>query len=114
MLDQSDERRRAQLAAGLARNKPAELTEFLIAVLAAEKAVSVRLAIVDALGRYSSPRVREELARLASSDTEVRVSLLALERLRWLITEDARDLLNKRLELARRSGDQAAISRLQA
>ncbi len=114
MLDQSDERRRAQLAAGLARNKPAELTEFLIAVLAAEQAVSVRLAIVDTLGRYSSPRVREELARLASSDSELRVSLLALERLRWLITEDARDLLGKRLELARRSGDQAAISRLQA
>ena len=59
----------------------------------------MRLAIVDTLGRYSSPRVREELARLASSDGELRVSLLALERLRWLITEDARDLLNKRLGL---------------
>jgi tartrate-resistant acid phosphatase type 5 len=114
MLDQSDERRRAQLAAGLARTKPAELTEFLIAVLAAEQAVTVRLAIVDTLGRYSSTSVREELRRLAESDREVRVSLLAVERLRWLITEDARELLTKRLELARRSGDEAAILRLQA
>ena len=114
MLNQSDDRRRAQLAAGLARNKPAELTEFLFAVLAAEQAVSVRLAIVDTLGRYSSPRIHDELRRLAASDTEVRISLLALERLRWLLTEDARDLLSKRLELARRGGDQAAISRLQA
>ena len=112
VLDETDERKRAALAGGLARSDPAAMTELLLAVLSTEQSASVRLAIVDSLGRHSSARVRAELARLASSDADLRVSLLALERLRAQLIQDGRDLLAKRLELARRSNDDAAVSRL--
>lgn len=114
MLDQSDERRRAVLAGQLARRDPSALAAFLLAVLSAEQSPPVRFAIVDSLGRHSSARIREELARVAASDPEVRVSLLALERLRAQLIQDARDLLTKRLEAARRSHDDAAVARLVA
>ncbi|HSB12419.1 MAG TPA: metallophosphoesterase [Blastocatellia bacterium] len=114
VLDETDERKRAALAGALARSDPAAMSEFLLAVLSAEQAANVRLAIVDSLGRHSSASVRAELGRLASTDPDVRVSLLALERLRAQLTQDARDLLAKRLELARRSNDDAAVARLSA
>src|SRR5947209_125041 len=56
MLAETDERKRAELAGALARKAPAVVTAFLFAVVSIEQAASVRLSIVDSLGRYSSPR----------------------------------------------------------
>jgi len=112
MLAETDEGKRAQLAGALARKDPGPVTGFLLAVVSVEQAASVRLSIVDSLGRHSNPRIREALERLTASDTDVHVSLLALERLRGQFAQDARDLLVKRLDLARRSNDQAALAQL--
>jgi len=112
MLAETDERKRGQLAIGLFRTDANATMEFLLAVLTAEQSAGVRLAIVDSLGRYSNPRVREALAKAAASDVDVRVSLLALERLRVQLNQDARELLNKRFEAARLAHDDAAVARL--
>lgn len=114
VLDEGDDRRRSQLAVALFRRDPRAVTEFLLAFLQSEKSATVRVAIIDTVGRVSNARIREELARVASSDPEVRVSLLALERLRSQLLQEARDSLTRRLELARRTGDDSAIARLAA
>ena len=80
MLDEADERKRASLAAALWRKDSVAVMEFLLAMLSSEPSASVRLSIVDSVGRNSNPRIRQELARVAASDPDVRVSLLALER----------------------------------
>jgi len=113
-MDETDERKRAALAGGLARRDPAAMTDFLLAVLSVEQSANVRLALVDSLGFHSNVKVRAELARIASSDPDLRVSLMALERLRFQLNRDARELLAKRLDLARRSNDDAAVTRLSA
>ena len=114
MLAETDDRKRAQTAIGMLRKDTNGSLDFLLAVLSAEQSASVRLALVDALGRYPNPKVREQLARFASSDSDVRVSLLAIERLRaqWML--ETRDLVNKRLDAARRTHDEAAVARLAA
>jgi tartrate-resistant acid phosphatase type 5 len=114
VLDESDERKRATLASALWRKDSVAVADFLLAVLSADSSASVRLTLVDSLGRNSNPRIRQELARVAASDTDVRVSLLALERLRTQLAQDGRDLLAKRIELARGSNDEAALARLAA
>ena len=112
MLAETSEARRAQLATALIRRDSSAVFDFLLAVLATEQSAPVRLAIVDSLGRSANPKMREMLAKLAESDADVRVSLLALERLRFHVTQDGRALLNKRLEAARSARDDAAVARL--
>ncbi len=95
---------RARLADDLARVDPAATMEFLLALLDTESSPLVRQRIVDRLGRHAHARVREALERVATSDPDVSVSLVALERLRVQRTEEMRQLLWKRMELARASG----------
>ena len=114
MLAETDERKRAQLTTALIRRDSNAVLDFLLAVLAVEQSATVRLAIVDSFGRNTNPKMREALSKLAASDADVRVSLLALERLRVQLIQDGRDLLNKRLENARSARDDAAVARLAA
>lgn len=114
MLAETDDFKRAQLATALIRRDSSAVLDLLLAVLAMEQSATVRLAIVDWLGRNTSPKMREALAKLAATDADVRVSLLALERLRVHVTQDARALLNRRLEAARSAHDDAAVARLAA
>jgi predicted MPP superfamily phosphohydrolase len=114
MLEQTDERRRAQLAVGLGRSNPRATFEFLLALLSNDPSARVRYAIIDAIWRYPDPKIRQHLSRVAVSDADVGVSLLALERMRALLAQDARELLVKRMELARRSNDESAIRSLAA
>jgi tartrate-resistant acid phosphatase type 5 len=114
MLAETSEARRAQLATALIRRDSSGVLDFMLAVLATEQSATVRLAIVESLGRNPNPKVREMLTRLAASDPDVRVSLLALERLRAQLIQDGRALLNKRLETARSARDDAAVARLAA
>lgn len=114
LIAEPDERKRAQMTTALIRRDSVAVLDFLLVVLSAEQSSTVRFAIVDSLGRNTSPKMREALARLAASDPDVRVSLLALERLRVQYTQEARDLLNKRLEAARSARDEAAVTRLSA
>ena len=114
VLAETDDRKRAQSAIGMLRKDANGSLDFLLAVLSAEQSASGRLALVDTLGRYPNPKVREQLAKMAASDNDVRVSLLAIERLRGQWMQETRDLLNKRLEAARRAHDEAAVTRLAA
>src|SRR5262245_38958699 len=77
MLSEKDVRERAKRAGSLASRDPAAVTEFLLAVLAAEPAVDVRISIVESLGDAPTPRLRQALSDLAASDADARVSLSA-------------------------------------
>ena len=114
MVAEADESKRAQLATALIRSDGNAVLDLMIALLASDQSAGVRLAIVDSLGRNQSPKMRETLAALAASDADVRVSLLALERLRVQLVQDARDLLNRRIDAARKAHDDAAVARLAA
>lgn len=104
LLGQADQKARARLADDLARTNPSETMEFLLALLEAESSPLVRQRIVDRLGRHRHVRVRGALERVAASDPDVGVSLVALERLRVQRTEEMRQLLWKRMELAQAGG----------
>jgi len=112
ILKQTDERERARLAGDLARKDAAGAMEFLLAVLAADPAHRVRSAIVDRMGRYSHPQVRQALERQVLSDSDTDVALLALERLRAQQAQDLAKLLRQRLEQARTKNDEAALRQL--
>lgn len=114
MLSERDVPERAKRAGNLARRDPAALTEFMLAVLAAEPSVDVRISIVESLGDAPTPRIRQALSDLAASDADFHVSLSALERLRFLTAREERDLLQQRLDLARRAHDDAGFERLAA
>jgi len=112
LLNQSDEKRRAKLADDLARLDPAATMEFFLGVLDTESSPIVRLRIVDRLGRHPHARVREALERIATSDPDVAVSLSALERLRVQRTEAMRQLLWRRMEMARATANGSVPSQL--
>ena len=112
MLSEKDVRERAKRAGSLARRDPPAVTEFLLAVLAAEPSMDVRISIVESLGDAPTPRLRQALSDLAASDANAYVSLSALERLRFLGVREERDLLQQRLDLARRAHDDAGFERL--
>ena len=112
LLEEADEKSRARLADDLARLDPGASMEFLLAVLDTEPSPLVRQRIVDRLGRHSHTRIRERLERVATSDPDVGVSLTALERLRVQRTEQMRQLLWKRMELARANDNGSVSSQL--
>jgi tartrate-resistant acid phosphatase type 5 len=105
-------RDRAKLAGKLAEQEPARAKAFLISILDHDETPAVRLEIVDRLGTQPGGDIRQALERHATSDPDVGVSLLALERLRERTTAQLRELLAARLEAARGSGDRAAAVRL--
>jgi hypothetical protein len=112
LVEEADERKRAQLVLKLAQTDLAGAMDFLLALLPGESSARVRSAIVDSLGRQGDVKSRAALERLASSDADVSVALLALERLRALRNQETRALLLKRIELARANKDEAALGRL--
>jgi tartrate-resistant acid phosphatase type 5 len=112
LLKESSEKERARLAGDLARKDAAGAMEFLLALLTADASTQVRTAIVDRLGRYSHPQVRQALERCILSDSDTNVALLALERLRAQQAQDLAKLLARRLERARAAGDAAALRQL--
>jgi hypothetical protein len=82
---------------------------LLLSVLRTDPSATVRYAIVNRLGRYSHPQVRRALETCAASDPDAGVAALALDRLRGQKISDLQQLLTRRLELARREGDQAGV-----
>ncbi len=112
LLGEGDGRRRADLADELAREEPADVMEFLLALLDADSSALVRRAIVSRLGRVSTPQMRQALERHAASDSDVGVAELSLDRLRALILRDTEQLLLNRMELARRSSDAVGLREL--
>lgn len=103
---------RARLVGKLAEQEPARARAFLISILDHDEAPGVRLEVVDKLGGQPGDDIRQALERHATSDPDVGVSLLALEKLREVRTAELRQLLAARLEAARSAGDQAASDRL--
>jgi len=112
ILSQTDEKQRARLAGDLVRKDAAGAMEFLLALLASEPSAQVRTAIVDRLGRYSHPQVRQALERQALSDANTDVALLAIERLRAQQAQELSKLVSQRLEKERATGDDAALRKL--
>jgi hypothetical protein len=100
---------RARLATELIRADAAAVLDFLLAVLVTDPSPTVRLAIVDRLGGRPNPKVRDALVRIVPSDPDVRVSRLALERLRVMSTLELRELLTRRLDAARAKGNNDEI-----
>jgi tartrate-resistant acid phosphatase type 5 len=111
LLTETDETKRVRLATELAR-QPLATLDFLLALLNTESSARVRYAIVDNLGRNNNPRVREMLERFAVNDADANVSGIALERLRQQRHIEMRDLLTKRIALAKEKNDEAGLRML--
>ena len=109
LVNEADEIKRLRLATDMARRNAAEAMDFLIALLNTESSARVRYAIVDNLGSNSNPKVKEMLERVAVSDADSNVSRIALERLRMQRTLEIRNLLIKRIALAREKNDEAGL-----
>jgi tartrate-resistant acid phosphatase type 5 len=111
LLTETDETKRVRLATELSR-QPLATLDFLLALLNTESSARVRYAIVDNLGRNNNPRVREMLERFAVNDSDANVSGIALERLRQQRHLEMRDLLTKRIALAKERNDEAGLRML--
>jgi tartrate-resistant acid phosphatase type 5 len=111
LLTETDETKRVRLATELAR-QPLTTLDFLLALLNTEPSVRVRYAIVDNLGPNNNPQVKEMLERFAVNDIDANVSGIALERLRQLRHLEMRDLLTKRIALAKEKNDEAGLRML--
>jgi HEAT repeats len=112
LVKESDEQKRADMAEGLAETHPTDAMDFLLAVLETDPSAKVREAIVDELGGYPHPQVRQALMRCVTTDADLGIALLALEELR---SQDAKALfylLERRLELSRRAGDEKQLRTL--
>jgi len=112
LLNESGEKERARLADDLAKENADSVIDFLLSVLKLEPSATVRSAIIDRLGRHSHPQIRQALEQHAASDADAAVSILALEKLRLQQTQEMEQVLMRRLEMARRSGDQASLRQL--
>ncbi|MDQ3688044.1 MAG: HEAT repeat domain-containing protein, partial [Acidobacteriota bacterium] len=112
LLNESGEKERARLADDLAKEKADSVMDFLLSVLKLEPSATVRSAIIDRLGRHSHPQIQQALEHHAASDADATVSILALEKLRLQQTQEMEQILTRRLEMARRSGDQRSLRQL--
>jgi tartrate-resistant acid phosphatase type 5 len=117
LLDSSDEDLRASITASLSSSKP-EAADFLIALLEKEPSAKVRSSIIRSWRSQphwrAHPLIYPTLSKIIASDPDTGVSLLAVETLRGIRTNEISKLLASRLETARRSGDQAAVKQLAA
>jgi len=109
VLAEADDAKRASLASELARKDAAGSAEFLLALLETERSSRVREAILNRIGGLNHPGVRQTLVRMAASDPDPRLSLLALERIRNTAAQRTLRLLDQRMKLARETGDQVQI-----
>lgn len=115
LLNSSDEDLRASILALLSSSKP-EAADFLITLLEKEPSAKVRSSIIRTWRSQphwrSHPMLHQTLAKLIASDPDAGVSLLAVEILRGIRTNEISRLLTARLEAARRAGDQVAVKQL--
>jgi tartrate-resistant acid phosphatase type 5 len=109
LLDQTGEAARANLARELVRNHAAAAMEFLLFVLAVDPSSRVRSEIVDRLGRYPHPRVREAMKNQVVADSDTSIALKALDQLRAQESRELAELLDQRIEKARTEGDEKAF-----
>ncbi|HVF89656.1 MAG TPA: metallophosphoesterase [Blastocatellia bacterium] len=114
VLGEPDEVARIRIATELARTGTPESMDFLISVLTSDRSARVRYAIIEGIGSRPSPRVREALEMVAASDPEAGVAILALEKMRGQRARELRELLAKRIAMARRDGDKEALRKLAA
>jgi tartrate-resistant acid phosphatase type 5 len=106
LINQGDERKRADMAEKLAEAHAAAAIDFLLVVLETDPSARVRETIIDELGGYPHPQVRQALVRRAATDADVAVSVLALDKLRVQDTKALSLLLEQRMEMARRNKDE--------
>lgn len=112
LLAESNVRQRAILADALGKKDPKGTRDFLLALLAEEKAPQVRRALLDRLMRVINPEVMQALARHASSDPDPEVAIFALDRYRYERMVEVRQLLNQRIALSAKADDEAGRAML--
>jgi hypothetical protein len=81
-------------------------------MLGADPSPRVRSEIVDRIGSYSDPQVRQALEHHATTDPDPELALLALDRLREQQVRSLARLLAQRIEKARESGNDRELRRL--
>jgi tartrate-resistant acid phosphatase type 5 len=109
LLDERDEKKRADLAEELAEADAAAALDFLLDVLESDPAAGVRETIIDELSGLTHPGFRQALERRVVADAEAKVALLALDTLRVQALAPLRRLLDQRLEAARGRGDERQV-----
>lgn len=112
VLDDSDEVARIRVASELARSSPSDSMDFLVAVLLSDRSARFRHALIEEIGGRPLPPVREALERIAASDPDAGLAIMALEKLRSQSAREMRKLLAKRIEMARRDGDKEGLQKL--
>ncbi|MEW6207409.1 MAG: metallophosphoesterase [Acidobacteriota bacterium] len=112
IIAETDEQKRAQMVAKIPPSDISLAMDFLLALLADDPSARVRSAIIEALARLTHQKVRLAFERLAASDPDDAVSLLALERLRVQRSREMNALLVRRIDLARRNKDEKGLRRL--
>lgn len=110
ILNEPDDKKRTALVDELAKSVPA--TAFCLALLDRDPAASVRRAIITRVGPRNTPAVLAALDKHAASDADVDIALLALNRLRIHRMNQTRQALKQRLELAKKSGNEAEWKKL--
>ncbi|HET6567880.1 MAG TPA: HEAT repeat domain-containing protein, partial [Rhodothermales bacterium] len=109
VLATRDEDQRADLAEDLADLGVEETTDFLLGVLATDPSAEVRITIIEEIGDEQDARIVSALRQHLTSDPDPEVSLTALRMLNERYLADLGSLLEKRLDQARRNGDQEEI-----
>lgn len=112
ILNATDVRERTQLTDAFARQEATAAQDFLLELLATDPAATVRRAILSRLGSRNNPAILAALERHAATDADVDVALFALNRLRQHRMIEVRQALNKRLEQAQASGNEAELLKL--
>ena len=112
VLDGSDEAARIRIASELARSSPSESADFLVAVLLSDRSARFRRALIEEIGGRPLPPVRAALERIAASDPDAGLAIVALEKLRSQSAREMRKLLAKRIEMARGAGDKEGLEKL--
>jgi len=106
LLKESDEQSRIRMVRNLVSKSLTETTEFLLDVLETDASTKMREAIINQLGKSPHPQVRQSLMRSAVLDTDAGVAMLALDALRSQDNRSLLHLLERRMDMARRNGDE--------
>jgi predicted MPP superfamily phosphohydrolase len=112
IIAEADEQKRAQAVAKIPPSDTSFAMDFLLALLADDPSARVRAAIIESLSRLTHQKIRLAFERVAASDPDAAVSLLALERLRVQRSRELNALLVRRIEMARQNRDEKGLRRL--
>ncbi len=104
-VEEPDETRRAEKVRALLREDLAANLPLALRLLSEDPSSRVRSVILDRIGGIDRTEVRQALRERAGSDPDPRLAVAAFEKLRLLQNRSALAPLERRLKLARESGN---------